>query len=118
MKKLLLLWALILPFVFCSCSDDKDEPDGSNIEGTWIMKNFDVGCDFTVTFSNGKALMHWSDDDDTFVATYVATEDKIYFRDEYDEWICDYAIKNGILTVRGNMWGEEDDYQLFVFTRK
>lgn len=25
MKKILLLWALIMPFVFSSCDDDKDE---------------------------------------------------------------------------------------------
>lgn len=26
MKKLLLMWAMILPFVLCSCGDDKEEP--------------------------------------------------------------------------------------------
>lgn len=29
MKKLLLIWAMLLPFVLCSCGDDKDEPDYS-----------------------------------------------------------------------------------------
>ena len=38
MKKILLLWALIMPFVFSSCDDDKDEPKnpGEELIGEWI----------------------------------------------------------------------------------
>lgn len=31
MKKLFLLWAIIMPFIFCSCGDEKDEPSYPNI---------------------------------------------------------------------------------------
>lgn len=43
---------------------------------------------------------------------------KIFFRGAEDEWVCEYTIKGGKLTVYGNLWGDYDDYDFFVFTRK
>ena len=103
-----------------SCGDHNDDPNPSNLEGTWIMKNFDLNCDFTVTFRSGTAWMYWRDEDFMFTCDYTATDDKIFFRDDEngETWSCQYTIEKDILTVYGNMWGEEDDCQLFVFTRK
>ncbi|MBR5085805.1 MAG: lipocalin family protein [Muribaculaceae bacterium] len=45
MKKILLLMAIILPFVLTSCGDDKDEPK-QNLEqeliGTWVLAYDDL----------------------------------------------------------------------------
>ena len=45
MKKILLLMAIILPFVFTSCGDDKDEPKQSLEEqliGSWVGDEYTV----------------------------------------------------------------------------
>ena len=45
MKKILLSMAILLPFVFTSCGDDKDEPK-QNLEqeliGTWVGDLYDI----------------------------------------------------------------------------
>lgn len=45
MKKILLLMAIVLPFVLTSCGDDKDEPK-QNLEqeliGTWVIAYEDI----------------------------------------------------------------------------
>ena len=46
----MLLCAVMLSVSATSCSDDDKDPDGSDIEGTWIMKDLYVNCDFTVSF--------------------------------------------------------------------
>ena len=44
MKKILLLMAIILPFVLTSCGDDKDEPQNLEQEliGTWVLAYDDL----------------------------------------------------------------------------
>lgn len=39
MKKIFLLWVLIVPFIFSSCGNDNDEPKnpGEAIIGEWLM---------------------------------------------------------------------------------
>ena len=49
MKKILLLMAIILPFVITSCGDDKDEPQNleQEIIGTWSAPDGDRTLFFT-----------------------------------------------------------------------
>lgn len=43
MKKIFLLWVLIVPFIFSSCGNDNDEPKnpGEAIIGEWLMLDDD-----------------------------------------------------------------------------
>lgn len=127
MKKLLkgqtiiaIVIALIASFVFVSCDKDDDDPKNEQgLIGTWVEKNFDYGVDYTICFrSDGSGWMEWSGEDDRHKFVYTASEDRIYFFDKDDDWVCTYSIKGNQLTVYGNLWGEDDNCDFFVLTRK
>lgn len=127
MKKLLkgqtiiaIVIALIASFVFVSCDKDDDDPrNEQGLIGTWVKKNLYYGVDYTICFrSDGSGWMELSDEGEHFKFVYTASEDRIYFFDEYDDWVCTYSIKGNQLTVYGNLWGEDDDIDFFVLTRK
>ena len=65
MKKILLLMAIILPFVFTSCGDDKDEPK-QNLEQELIGQWYFMVNEYTVNnylFNSDHTGKHWMKQD-------------------------------------------------------
>ena len=68
MKKILLLLAIVLPFVLSSCSDDKDEPKDLEqaLIGEWAA---DLGGDYSIhyLFNEPKTGIYWEIDNGMLV---------------------------------------------------
>lgn len=116
-----LLLSTIAMFIV-ACSKDKDDnldTDGGDIVGIWVCEDFDEGVAYTICFkSNGTGWMEWSDEDGLDSFQYSAKNGSIFFEDEYDYWVCEYTIKGKTLTIYGNPWGEDDNVNLIILTRK
>lgn len=117
--KYLLFGMIAIAVVACGNSNDPDT-DEDELVGTWICKNFDEGVSFTMCFkSNGSGWMEWSDEDEHYTFEYSINKGKIYFEDEeHYTWVCEYTIKGNKLTIIGNPWGEDDDIDHIILTRK
>lgn len=111
---------IVIFAVACSKDDNKTpDSDGGDIVGTWVCKDFDEGVTYSICFkNNGTGWMEWSDDDDRYNFRYSTKNGRIFFEDEYDYWVCEYTVKGNNLTIYGNPWGEDDDINFIIFTRK
>ena len=117
MKKILLLMAIILPFVLTSCGDDKDEPK-QNLEkeliGRWVGQTIDreltleFKADHTgisswrkiqnviqLVSSSGSIPFTWSLKDNILSISYEVDEDGTIQTDKSE-----IAIENGILKIK------------------
>ena len=117
MKKLLLLMAIILPFVLTSCGDDKDEPK-QNLEqeliGRWVGQTIDreltleFKADHTgisswrkiqnvlqLVSSGGSIPFTWSLKNNILSISYEVDEDGNVHTDTSE-----IAIENGILKIK------------------
>lgn len=112
MKKLLLLWALILPFVFVSCSDDDDAGDSTHdprLIGEWIEQGAsDYDLAEHLKFQSNGTLTQWFTSEGEEIEKYTfkwRTEDNsiIYLTYGNETESGKYEIKNGVLCI-------EDEY--------
>lgn len=117
MKKILLLMAIILPFVLTSCGDDKDEPK-QNLEqeliGRWVGQTIDR--ELTLEFkadhtgisswrkiqnvlqrvsTSGSIPFTWSLKNNILSMSYEVDEDGTIQTDKSE-----IAIENGILKIK------------------
>lgn len=115
----MVLTIIISSLLLTACNDEPDS-DGPDIVGTWMCRNIDVDVSYTICFkSNGTRWMEWSGSDEDYHWTfqYSAKNERIFFNDEYDYWVCEYTIKGGRLTIYGNPWGEDDDINVISLIR-
>ena len=123
MKKILLLWALIMPFVFSSCDDDKDEPKnpGEELIGEWIMLDEDgrmpdpLVCDeiwhmeFFPNYDAKEWVTHFGVTTETNQYSWDFSEGKLYFvsYDGSDKSSYPMKIEKGVLTIYYNGYSEQ-----------
>ena len=121
MKKILLLMAIVLPFVLTSCGDDKDEPKQSLEEqliGRWVGSSgnrditFDFKADHTGLFSwkfientlqdvatTGSSEFTWSLKGNILSYTY---RDGLYEQDPMVTQDYEISIKDDVLNMKYN----------------
>lgn len=104
MKKILLLMAIILPFVLTSCGDDKDEPKQSleqQLIGRWVDRGITIEfkADHTGIGSwetNNLTPFTWSLEDNYLYMTYEGDDGEVHVKYTLKYEI---AIENGILEI-------------------
>jgi len=111
MKKILFLFALVLPLVFNSCSDDDDD-DKASLNGTsWYYS--EEGEERTLSFSTSTWTMDYSyaGDTDKWSGSYTYNPPTVILKEDGIE------MK---LTISGNKMTSEanEDGDIFVYTKK
>ena len=108
MKKILLLMAIILPFVFTSCGDDKDEPQNLEQEliGEWVENtnsNYEV---YHYIFKSDHTGSWWVTNNNVLIDGFVVTTFTLSVKGNSLTLVNDanggsasttFSIKNGIL---------------------
>ena len=111
MRKILLLWALIMPFVFSSCDDDKDEPKnpGEELIGEWIMLDEDGRMpdplvddeiwhmEFFPNYDAKEWVTHFGVTTETNLYSWELSDGKLYFNS--GEHSYPMKIEKGVLTI-------------------
>ena len=119
MKKILLLWALIMPFVFSSCDDDKDEPKnpGEELIGEWIWLEDDGRMpdplvddeiwhmEFFPNYDAKEWVTHFGVTTETNHYSWELSDGKLYFNSGEDSY--PMKIEKGVLTIYYNGYSEQ-----------